>query len=100
MRPDLTNGKGTGTSPTLGINRGGSFVLRTRFLKCLRPSAEVKSLVKIFPCPHVSLSDSDDLSQSYLNFQHSDAEHLFMYFLAVCILFGELSIQVLCPFLN
>ena len=30
----------------------------------------------------------------------SDVEHLFMYFLAVCILFGELSIQVLCPFLN
>ena len=29
----------------------------------------------------------------------NDAEHLFMYFLAlVCIFFGEMSIQVFCPF--
>ena len=34
------------------------------------PSAEVKSLVEISPCPRVSLSDTDDPSQGYLNFQH------------------------------
>ena len=56
MRPDLTNGKGTGKSPALGINRGGSFVQRTHFLECLCPSAEVKSLVEISPCPCVSLT--------------------------------------------
>ena len=69
MRPDLTNGKGTGKSPALGINRGGSFVRSVRFLEDPCPSAEVKNLVEISPCPHVSLSDTDDPSQSYLNFQ-------------------------------
>ena len=72
MSPDPTNGKGTGTSPALGINRGGSFVRRTHFLECRSPSAEVKSLVEISPCPCVSLSDTDDLSQSYCNFQQWD----------------------------
>ena len=70
MRPDLTNGKGTGKSPALGINRGGSFVQHVSVLESWCPSAEVKSLVEISPCPHVSLSDTDDPSQSYLNFQH------------------------------
>ena len=44
MHPDLTNGKGTGKSPALGINRGGSFFWRVHFLECPHPSAEVKSL--------------------------------------------------------
>ena len=70
MHPDLTNGKGTGKSRSLGINRGGSFVWCARFLEYPHPSAEVKSLVKISPCPPVSLSNTDDPSQSYLNFQH------------------------------
>ena len=73
MHPDLTKGKGTGISPALGINRGGSFVWCARFLEYLRPSAEVKSPVQISPCPRVSLSDTDDPSQSYLNFQHTAA---------------------------
>ena len=30
----------------------------------------------------------------------SDAEHLFMCLLAICILFGEISIQFFCPFFN
>ena len=68
MHPDLTSGKGTGASPALGINRGGSFVRCTCFLEDPRPSAEVKSLVEISPCPRVSLSDTGDPSQSYLNF--------------------------------
>ena len=75
MHPDPTNGKGTGKSPAIGINRGGSFV--QHFLECPCPSAEVKSLgaevkslVKISPCPRVSLSNTDDPSQSYHNFQH------------------------------
>ena len=70
MCPDLTNGKGTGTSPALGINRGGSFVRGMCFLEYPRPSAEVRRLVAISPCPRVSLSDTGDPSQSYLNFQH------------------------------
>ena len=65
MRPDLTHGKGTDTSPALGIHWGGSFVWSARFLEYLRPSAEVKSLVKVSPCSCVSLSDTDDLSQSF-----------------------------------
>ena len=47
VHPDLTNGKGTGISPALGINRGGSFVQRAHSLEYLNPSAEVKSLVEI-----------------------------------------------------
>ena len=31
VRPDLTNGKGTGKSPVLGINRGGPFVQHMLF---------------------------------------------------------------------
>ena len=72
MHPDLTNGKGAGTSPALGINRGGSFVRCVCLLEDPRPSAEVKSLVEISPCPHVSLSNIDDLSQSYCNFQQGE----------------------------
>ena len=71
MRPDLTYGKGTGQSPA-GINREGSFVRRARFLEYPCPSAEVKSLVKISPCPHVSLSDIGDPSRSYLNFRQGE----------------------------
>lgn len=69
MRPDLTPGKGAGASPALGIKRGGSFVWRAHFWEGPRPSAEVKRLVEISPCPRVSLSDTGDLSQSELNFQ-------------------------------
>ena len=69
MHPDLSNGKGAGTSPALGINRGRPFVRCVCLLEDPRPSAEVKSLVEISPCPRVSLSDTDDSSQSYLNFQ-------------------------------
>ena len=46
MCPDLTNGKGRGKSPALGINREGSFVWHAHFLEYPCPSAEVKSLVK------------------------------------------------------
>ena len=69
MSLDLTNGKGTGKSPELGINRGGSFVPGTCFLEYPHPSAEVNCLVTVSPCPQVSLSDTGDPSQSYLNFQ-------------------------------
>ena len=31
MRPDLTNGKGTGTSPALGTNREGLFFFAGAF---------------------------------------------------------------------
>ena len=64
MRPDQTSGKGAGTSPLLGVNRGGSFVWSMCFLEYPRPSAEVKSLVEIS-----SFSDTDDPSQNFLNFQ-------------------------------
>ena len=37
------------------------------------PSEEVKSLVEMSLCPHVSLSDTDDRSQSDLNFQQQAA---------------------------
>ena len=83
MHPDLTNGKGTDTSPTLGINKGGSFVQRAHFLEHPRPSAEVKSLVKISPCPRVSLSDTDDLSQSYCNFQHQGKIFTFLKYITI-----------------
>ena len=62
VSPDLANGKGTGPSPALGRNRGGSFVQRTHFLEHLRPSAKVKSLVEISPCSCVSFFDTDDPS--------------------------------------
>ena len=58
----------------LGINRGGSFVLVRTLFGAPCPSAEEKSLVEISPCPCVSLSNTDDLSQSYCNFQHPAAE--------------------------
>ena len=71
MSPDLTNGKGSGKSPTLGINRGDFFVQSACFLKYPHTSAEVKRLVKISPYPYVSLCNTDDPSQSYVNFQHN-----------------------------
>ena len=62
ISPDLTNGKGTGTSPALGINRRGIFVRCMYFSEHPRPSVEVKSLVEISPCSCVSFSNSDNLS--------------------------------------
>ena len=62
MRPDPTNGKGTGKPPALGVNRGGSFVQSARFLEYPRPSAEVKNLVEISPCSCVSFFNNDDPS--------------------------------------
>ena len=59
MHPDLTHGKGTGTSPARGINREGLFFF---VLADPRPSAEGKSLVEISPCSCVSFSDTGDLS--------------------------------------
>ena len=44
MCPDLANGKGTGKSLALGINKGGSFVQHTYLLEYTCPSAEVKRL--------------------------------------------------------
>ena len=70
MRPDLTHGKGTGPSPALGVNRGGSLVGHLHFLEGPRPSAEVKSLVEMSPCPRVSLSDTGDPSRRCLHFRH------------------------------
>ena len=64
MRPDLTGGKGTGTSPVLGMNREGLFFFAC-FLEHPRPPAEVKRFVETSPCPCVSLSDTDNLSQSH-----------------------------------
>ena len=46
-----------------------SFVWCMKFLEYLHPSAEVKSLVKISPYLHVLLSDTDEPSQIFLNFQ-------------------------------
>ena len=60
MHPDITNGKGSGKSPALGINKGGSFV--QCFLEYPYPSAEVTSLVKISPCSCVSFFDTDNSS--------------------------------------
>ena len=67
MRPDLTNGKGTGTSPVLGINRGGSFVQHKLF-GVPTPFCRSRVLSRS-PRPRISLSDTDDPSQSYLNSQ-------------------------------
>ena len=75
MRPDLTNGKGTGKSPVLGINRGGSFVLGAHFLEYLHPSAEVKSLVEISPCSRVSFFDTDNLSHVPKILRQFTSEH-------------------------
>ena len=79
MRPDLTHGKGAGTSPALGINRGGFFAQRTQctythFLEYLRPSAEVKSLVKSSLCSCDSFFDPDDPSHVPNTYDHLPAQ--------------------------
>ena len=63
MRPDLTDGEGTGTSPVLGIKRE-IFSLACVLLEYPCPSVDVKSLVEISPCSCVSFSSTDDLSHS------------------------------------
>ena len=72
VSPDLANGKGTGPSPALGRNRGGSFVQRTHFLEHLRPSAKVKSLVEISPCSPFSF-----FSCLFLPFLRPPLQHIY-----------------------
>lgn len=71
---DLTNGKETDILPALGIN-SGFFLLHMYLLTCLLiidrehlcPFAEIKSLVEMFPCSCVLLSDNDVPSQDYFS---------------------------------
>ena len=64
MRPALTHGKGTDVPPALGISGAGGLPSFLPF-EHSHPSAEVKSLGEISPSSWVSLSDTDDLSQTH-----------------------------------
>ena len=63
VHPDLNNGKGTGPPPALGINREGLF-----FFAFWVPAPFCRRALARSPCVHgVSLSDTDDPSQSHFN---------------------------------